>query len=248
MLVLLLDVQVLEIEDGGIIVYDGRDRRLLRLQSLLLRHKTEFHLLLLRYLLNYLLLLPQFLELRHLRLLLLTLNQFEKVLGQIGDLLVLLREFLLDVFRRRALTHWLQAHHGLLLGRGSGLAAEDAEDVALLRLHHLQALLLSSLHQLGDETQSVVGEIQSLLRTIGVSPWHRVLLLRDLLFGHKLLQSVAQRCTLVLWMVVRLSHLADRLRSHRRRQTARFALRSRFGTLSQLFQDSFWCFARYLVH
>ena len=84
MLVLLLDVQVLEIEDGGIIVYDRRDRRLLRLQSLLLRHQTEFHLLLRRH--YHLLLLSQFLELCHLRLLLLILNKFEKVLGQIGDL------------------------------------------------------------------------------------------------------------------------------------------------------------------
>lgn len=224
MLVLLLDVQVLEIEYGGIIVYDGRDWCLLRLQSLLLRHQTEFHLILLRH--YHLLLLSQFLELWYSSLQLLILNQLEEVLGQIGDLQVLLRQLLLDIFGRRALTHGLQADHGLLLGRGSSLAAENAEDVALLRLHHLQALLLSGLHQLGNETESVVGEIQRLLRNIGASPWHRVLLQGNLLFGDELLQSVAQGCALVLWyrLLVSLSQGADRLRSHGRGQTARFAL------------------------
>ena len=149
MIVLLLDVQVLEIEDGSIIVYDRRDRCLLRLQSLLLRHQTELHLLLLRH--YYLLLLSQFLELCYLRLLLLILNKFEKVLSQIGNLQILLRQFLLDVLGRRGLTYWLQADHRLLLWRWSSLAAEYTENVSLLRFHHLQALLLSGLHQLGNK-------------------------------------------------------------------------------------------------
>lgn len=49
LLVLLLHVQVLEVEDGGVVVYDRRHRGLLRLQSLLLGHETEFHLLLRRH-------------------------------------------------------------------------------------------------------------------------------------------------------------------------------------------------------
>lgn len=157
---------------------------------------------------------------------------------------------MLDILCRWALAYGLQADHRLLLWRRRSLAAEDAEDVPLLRFHHLQALLLSGLHQLGNQTQSVVGKLLGLLRNLGVSRRHLVLLLGNLLFGNKLLQSVTQEYALVLWqmLLVRLSHWARRPRSQLRGQTARFALRSRFGTLAQIFQNSFGHFAGYLVN